>query len=562
MMVLVVGRGLLVGALGIVLVQALRRRRALEARYAGIIDVERERQRIDEQLARDQRRVAGQLARARREAEHALAQERHQATEALARERWELAAEVATLQQERIALEALHTARRRKLDAEYRAQHAIHARLQHEVALLQDSLEDLSYGHYKPHHDFDSPAQYKAALERVWQQQKDLLKADQATHCPVQWTVGDSKAEGRKLQKQQAKLMLRAFNGETEAAVARVSWSNIAKMEERIRKAFDAVNGLGTVMHVEITRPYLELALDELRLTHEHEQKKQEILEEQRRIKEQLREEELAQREATRAQEDAEKEELRHEKALAKARSELDRARGDELSALTARIAELQQSLAGAQQQKERARSMAELTRSGHVYVISNIGSFGERVYKIGMTRRPNPLDRVKELGDASVPFEFDVHALIPTSDAPALERSFHQHFSAHRVNLLNQRKEFFEVSIDQIEEFVTRRGLSIEVTKLAGAREYRQTLAMRSERPAVPNAGPSTAAHSAAHGAPADDRSAAAARFTVAAAADHSAAPASAAPFPTTLPRLADGSGATSLTSPPDRSEHAPARE
>jgi multidrug efflux pump subunit AcrA (membrane-fusion protein) len=334
--------------------------------------------------------------------------------------------------------------------------------------------------------------------------------------------VGNSKAEGRKLQKQQAKLMLRAFNGETEAAVARVSWNNVTKMEERIRKSFEAVNSLGTVMHVEITKPYLDLALAELRLTHEYEQKKQEVLEEQRRIKEQLREEELALREVARAQEEAEKEESRYEKALAKARAEMAKARGTELAELTARIQELQQSLTEAQKQKERAKSMAELTRSGHVYVISNVGSFGERVYKIGMTRRLNPLDRVKELGDASVPFEFDVHALIYTEDAPALERAFHQHFGDQRVNLMNQRKEFFEVSIDQIEEFVMHRGMAIQVTKLAEAREFRQTVAMREDR------------------------------------AGRAAAGGNQVPFPTTLMSAAEGSGAASGRSRSSRRERA----
>jgi len=513
MIVTVLALGALVGFLAVSLVRALRRARALETRYAGLIEVEREQQRVLDELARERRRTREELADQRRQALHELEREQQRLND-----------EIAALQRHHATFAEMHMARQSKLEAEYRAQHAVHARLQHEAALLQDNLEDLSYGHYKPHYDFDTPDQYKAALERVWQQQKDLMRSDRATHCPIQWTVGDSKAEGRKLQKQQAKLMLRAFNGETEAAVARVSWSNVTKMEERIRKSFDALNGLGTVMHVEITRPYLDLALAELRLTHEHEQKKQEALEEQRRIKEQLREEELAQREAARAQEEAEKEETRYEKALAKARAEMSRARGAELADLTARIQDLQRSLAEAQQQKERARSMAELTRSGHVYVISNIGSFGERVYKIGMTRRQNPFDRVKELGDASVPFEFDVHALIPTDDAPALERAFHQHFCDHRVNLLNQRKEFFEISIDQIEEFVLHRGLSIQVTKLAEAREYRQTLAMRQERAAPTALGAAQAS------------------------------------FPTTLMRMADGSGAAPRRSPSAPRERAAA--
>jgi DNA repair exonuclease SbcCD ATPase subunit len=195
------------------------------------------------------------------------------------------------------------------------------------------------------------------------------------------------------MQKQLSKLMLRAFNGECEAAVARVTWNNATKMEERVRKAFEAINSLGTVVMVSITPEYLALAIQELRLTHEYEQKKQDVLEEQREIRERLREEEKALREAQRAQEEAAKEEARYAKALLKARKDLEKAKGAELSEMQAKIALLEASLADAQSQKERAKSMAELTKSGYVYVISNVGSFGENVFKIGMTRRLDPME-------------------------------------------------------------------------------------------------------------------------------------------------------------------------
>ena len=126
------------------------------------------------------------------------------------------------------------------------------------------------------------------------------------------------------------------------------------------------------------------------------------------------------------------------------------------------------------------------LTRVGHVYIISNVGSFGENIYKIGMTRRLEPMDRDKELGDASVPFPFDVHALITTSDAPSLENALHKHFNHRRLNLENERKEFFHVTIeeirDELEKLKHQLGLQSELrlTLLAEAREYRISQAKR----------------------------------------------------------------------------------
>lgn len=235
-----------------------------------------------------------------------------------------------------------------------------------------------------------------------------------------------------------------------------------------------------------IAGAYRDLKLAELRLEYEMEEKKHEEAEQQRQIKEQMREEERALREAERAKEEAEAEEVRYQKALDKARAEMAKAKGEALEALKVKIEQLDAALHKAGEMKEKARSMAQLTRSGHVYVISNVGSFGDAMFKVGMTRRLEPLDRVRELGDASVPFEFDVHAMIYSTDAPALECEFHEFLESHRVNLVNRRKEFFAVTIDQIEEFVTRKNLKVELTKLAEAKEYRQTAVMREKAKAV----------------------------------------------------------------------------
>ncbi len=250
-------------------------------------------------------------------------------------------------------------------------------------------------------------------------------------------------------------------------------------MEERLRKAFDAINTLGSTQNIEITQDYFNLKIGELRLTHEYQEKLHEEKEEQRRIREQMREEEKARREIETAQKESELDEKRYQDALEKAREEVSKAQGKELDKLNEQLAELEKRLQEARANKARALSRAQLTKSGHIYVISNIGSFGENVYKIGMTRRLDPTDRVKELGDASVPFEFDIHAMIYSENAPDLENILHKEFDSRRVNMTNQRKEFFKVSLGEIENIVHKKRGEIEFTKLAEAREYRETLAI-----------------------------------------------------------------------------------
>jgi Meiotically Up-regulated Gene 113 (MUG113) protein len=153
---------------------------------------------------------------------------------------------------------------------------------------------------------------------------------------------------------------------------------------------------------------------------------------------------------------------------------------GEKQQKLLAHVVELERRLAEAQANKERAVARAQLTRSGHVYVISNIGSFGEEVFKIGMTRRLDPLERIRELGDASVPFAFDIHAVIFSEDAPTLEATLHREFDGRRVNLVNERKEFFGVSIQDIAQAVRKCHGEIQMTLAAEAKDYRKTVSMR----------------------------------------------------------------------------------
>jgi len=168
----------------------------------------------------------------------------------------------------------------------------------------------------------------------------------------------------------------------------------------------------------------------------------------------------------------SEREEARYQKLLDQARREV--------GADSIKIAELEAALAEAHAASERARAMAEMTRSGYVYIISNIGSFGEDVVKIGLTRRLDPDDRVRELGDASVPFGFDTHAMIYSDEAPKLEHALHAEFAHRRINAANMRKELFRVSLEEVEEAVARLAPEAGFFRDREAQEWHETLARR----------------------------------------------------------------------------------
>lgn len=358
----------------------------------------------------------------------------------------------------------------------------VYKNLKHEIGVFENKLDLIEFGIYEPVYDFEKSDQYREEQKRIVAQLEELVSLDLAANCETNWTVQGSEAKGKAIVKVYKKLMLRAFNGECDMLISKVKWNNINQMRERIHKLFNTVNKLGVGFHVTINEAYKELKIKELLLEFEYQEKKQKEKEEQRLIQEELREEEKARREYEKAQRDAEKEEANYAKALEKARKEFEESTGDKHAKLQAQIERLEQELKAAQDKKERALSMAQQTKRGHVYIISNIGSFGENVYKIGMTRRLEPIDRIKELGDASVPFQFDVHAMIYAEDAPTLENELHKAFTDRKVNMLNYRKEFFNVTLDEIEAKITETGLNAEFTRMPEAMEYRETLAILEE--------------------------------------------------------------------------------
>lgn len=278
--------------------------------------------------------------------------------------------------------------------------------------------------------------------------------------------------------------VLDAFNGKVDTILASVKEDNFGTLSQKIKDAFHTVNANGAAFRsARITDKYLKVRLEELQLACTVQALKEKDKEEQRRIKEQLREEEKAVREYEKALKEAQKEQETVNKAIDKVRKDLEEASEQKKKFYEEKLQELEMKLSEAEEKNKRAQSMAELTKSGHVYIISNVGSFGEDILKIGMTRRLDPMDRVYELGDASVPFEFDVHALIYSEDAPGLEKELHKKFMNSQVNKVNARKEFFNVGVMELRNEIEKLGFQVQWTMQAEAREFRESQAIASKK-------------------------------------------------------------------------------
>lgn len=277
--------------------------------------------------------------------------------------------------------------------------------------------------------------------------------------------------------------VLGAFNGKVDSILARLKPANQAKLVQEIKDTFVLVNRNGEVFrNARIREEFLDARLDELKWGVAVQRIKDREREEQRAIREQIREEERARKEYEKASKQAQREEDLLARELEKARQEYEAAAGEDRAKYEADLRDLTKKLEAAEEKNRRAISMAQQTKCGHVYVISNIGSFGEDVYKIGLTRRLEPLDRVRELGDASVPFPFDVHAMIYSENAPALESALHQRFVQFQVNKVNRRKEFFRLKLQEVRAAIEEMKFEAKWTLAAEARDYRDTLAMEGQ--------------------------------------------------------------------------------
>ncbi len=274
--------------------------------------------------------------------------------------------------------------------------------------------------------------------------------------------------------------VLGAFNGKVDSILARLKPANQGKLIQEIKDVYALANHNGAVFKdARIHEEYLEARLEELKWAVAVLRVKEKEREEQRAIREQIRDEEKARKEIERAIKQAEREEESITKAIDHARQEYESANAEDRAKFEAKLRDLAKKLREAEEKNQRAVSLAQQTKCGHVYVISNVGSFGEDVFKIGLTRRLDPLDRVKELGDASVPFSFDVHAMIRSDDAPALEATLHRRFLQNQVNKVNRRKEFFRLKLQDIRSVIDEFAPEVRWTIAAEARDYRESLAM-----------------------------------------------------------------------------------
>ncbi|WP_199173087.1 DUF4041 domain-containing protein [Sporosarcina sp. P17b] len=370
-----------------------------------------------------------------------------------------------------------------KLTESLNAYKTEYANLKTKYVELEDEVLLQSFGFFEPKYDLEDSAAYKIRLSEIRNKHKEMVIKKDAASFNSNWTVNGSKAEGRKMNNNLLKLAIRSFNNECDVAISKVKVSNIKSMEDRINRTFEIINKLNASNQIQLKVNYLNLKHEELYLALEYNQKLEKEKEEQREIREQIKEEEKARREIAKLKEAIEKEEKHFIQALEKLESQKENATQEQLSEIELKIAELNQKLEEVNKQKEDVLNRERNTRAGYVYVISNIGSFGEDVYKIGMTRRLEPLDRVKELGSASVPFLFDVHAMIFSEDAPTLENTLHRTFNDKRLNLINERKEFFKVSLEEIQDVVERNhDKTIEFKTTALAEDYRQTIAHRKQ--------------------------------------------------------------------------------
>ena len=348
---------------------------------------------------------------------------------------------------------------------------------------LYNRLEEfVSYGHFEtPEYLYETGERFASEIRRVREEQKSLIKNRKAALVDGQIQLTGDITRDKKIIDGQIMLVLRTFNIECDLLISKVKPSNYERTLDRIEKLANSLEGLVASLRCGLSIDYVTLKYEECTLQYQYTLKSKEEAEEQQLIREQMREEAKAEREYRKAVEAAEKEEKLYRELLSKARAELLLSSEQDRAATQVKIEALETRLAEAELKEQRALSMAQQTRRGHVYVISNIGSFGENIYKIGMTRRLDPMDRVKELGDASVPFSFDVHAVIYSDDAPALETELHRQFSHHRVNAVNLRKEFFHVELDAIEVIVNQlEGLEVEFKKTIAAEDYYETKRLR----------------------------------------------------------------------------------
>lgn len=372
-------------------------------------------------------------------------------------ERQALTEEIERLRNEQSDLAARTAEKRASLEAESSA-----------LVKVRDDLILQEVGVYDYKHRLEDSLAYKSQIATLRDQIKAMSRNDGgAVTASTSWTVEGSAAKGRKMVKEFSKLLLRAYNGEADTLVSKLKPYKLATATDRLEKSRATISRLGQTMSISITDTYHRLRIQELELTADYLAKKEEEKEAERAEKERLREEAKARREFEAEKARLLKEQSHYARALEQIRQT---GTPEEIAAAEATLQEIDEAIHGVEDREANIRA-------GYVYIISNVGAFGPGVVKIGMTRRLEPMDRVKELGDASVPFRYDVHALVFSDDAVSLEGRLHDVFADRRVNRVNLRREFFYATPIEVETALTAAdGSVLEFVEEAEAEEFHQS--------------------------------------------------------------------------------------
>lgn len=352
-----------------------------------------------------------------------------------------------------------------------------------EIIELRDEILLQSFSLYRPTYSFANSEEYKNKLEEIREEQKSLIRFDLATTCKTNWTVNNSYRKGEKMVKDTKKLLLSAFNSECEYIVSKVKFNNFDTCLKRMLRSAKNISKLGiSSCDINIEQEYIDLKIQELKLALEYQLKKQEEKELAREAKARAREEAKVLKELQEERAKAEKEKSHYTNAINETKKLLENSTDQKQHiALIEKLKELQERMDEINTNIANIDYREANQRAGYVYIISNIGSFGENIYKIGMTRRLDPMERIYELGNASVPFNFDVHAMIFSDDAPKLEAALHKAFEDKKINMINKRREFFKVTLEEIEKVVKENfDGSVEFIKNPDAQQYRETLKIK----------------------------------------------------------------------------------
>lgn len=413
-------------------------------------------------------------------ATEAVRVEHVRARDVAARSRAVLAEAVAVADRIVTAARARAAERERATDAELARRGARIAELDRQIVVTEDLAMLQEAGIYEFRHRLADAVAYKARLEQLKDRYKSLQRNDEAVLAASGWTVNGSASEGKRMLRDYTKLMLRAYNAEADNCVRTMRPHRLTASVDRLTKARDTIAKLGRTMQIRVSEPYHRARVEELELTADY-------LAQQEQDKERVRAERERQRDEDAARKEFEREKARllKEQNHWKLVQEKWRAQGDDT-----KVAEAEAKLGQLHSAIEGVESREANVRTGHVYVISNLGAFGEQMVKIGMTRRLDPHDRVRELGDASVPFKFDIHALVFSSDAVGLENRLHRELADRRVNRVNLRREFFHATPSEVLEVLRRADQGDNVlhfTELAEAEEWRASRTMAGHDTAVP---------------------------------------------------------------------------